>query len=328
MTITERSYRSRRLILAALIGAAVTGACSDRADRSETPAGPDPGAPSAGAPVPGTPTEAVAEVSVDGSVTVEPGESRQLNALVRSASGALLTGRAIAWSSSDTSIATVSGTGVLTGRALGIVVVSATSGGKRGEGTVRVVSPRPRPTLRAIYPDTVVAGAPNTMITLIGSGFAEGAWVRIAGGVMISTVESDSVIRVELHTGHFITPGELAIRVLNLPPGGGESDTLRLTVVPDPAARPRPELSGTTPSVLVVGSGAQTLTLHGANFVPESIVRFNGRDRVTTFVDAGTLSVPIEPEDVAGLREWYVEVWTPRPGGGSSGIRTLRVVAP
>jgi hypothetical protein len=325
MTITARSYRSRRLIVAALIGAVATAAC---ADRSDSPAGPNPGTPPAGTPAPGAPNDAVAEVSVDGNVTVEPGESRQIDAVVRSASGALLTGRAIAWSSSDTTVATVGPTGVLTGRAVGSVVVSATSGGKRGEGTVRVITPRPRPTLRAIYPDTVVAGAPNTTITLIGGGFAEGAWVRIAGGVMISTVESDSVIRVELHTGHFITPGDLAIRVLNLPPGGGESDTLRLTVVPDPAARPRPELSATTPSALVVGSGAQTMTLHGANFVPESVVRFNGRDRVTTFIDAGTLSVPIEAADVAGIREWYVEVWTPRPGGGSSGIRTLRVVAP
>gem|GEM_PF-5803034 len=133
-----------------------------RAGASETPAGPNSAAPPSGVPVPGTPTDAVAEVSVDGNVTVEPGESRQLNAFVRSASGALLTGRGIAWSSSDTSIATVSGTGVLTARALGSVVVSAASGGKRGEGTVRVVTPRPRPTLRAIYPDTVVAGAPNT----------------------------------------------------------------------------------------------------------------------------------------------------------------------
>jgi uncharacterized protein YjdB len=69
------------------------------------------------------------------SITV--GSTVTLHASVDGASG----NPGIFWSSQDTSIATVSGTGVVTGVALGSAQIAASSGGKSGVATVFVVPP-------------------------------------------------------------------------------------------------------------------------------------------------------------------------------------------
>ena len=60
------------------------------------------------------------------------GFTLQMTALVLDSSGAPLTGRAISWSTSDASKATVSPDGLVTGVSLGEVTITATSEGKTG----------------------------------------------------------------------------------------------------------------------------------------------------------------------------------------------------
>jgi uncharacterized protein YjdB len=81
------------------------------------------------------------------SVTVSPvspsvgvGQTQQLTATLRDASGNLLTGRAITWTTSNAAVATVSGTGLVTGVAVGTVTITATSEGQSGMATVTVVT--------------------------------------------------------------------------------------------------------------------------------------------------------------------------------------------
>ena len=71
-------------------------------------------------------------------VTIDAGKSATLTARTVDALGNTLTGRAIAWSSSDTRIVTVDQEGVVRGVRRGSVVVTATSEGKAGVATVRV----------------------------------------------------------------------------------------------------------------------------------------------------------------------------------------------
>lgn len=71
-------------------------------------------------------------------VTIDAGKSATLTARTVDALGNTLTGRAIAWSSSDTRIVTVDQEGVVRGVRRGSSVVTATSEGKAGVATVRV----------------------------------------------------------------------------------------------------------------------------------------------------------------------------------------------
>jgi hypothetical protein len=79
------------------------------------------------------------------SVTVSPatagvtvGQSVQLTAAAKDASGSVITGAAITWSSSSAGVATVSGTGLVQALAAGTVIISATSGGHVATANVTV----------------------------------------------------------------------------------------------------------------------------------------------------------------------------------------------
>lgn len=77
------------------------------------------------------------------AVTLQVNETRQLNATLHTASGAPISGPQITWSSSDTLVATVSATGLITARAAGPATITATSEGKHGRATVTVSAPSP-----------------------------------------------------------------------------------------------------------------------------------------------------------------------------------------
>ncbi len=86
----------------------------------------------------------VASVSVTpASATVQVGGTVQLTATPKDANGNALAGRTIAWASSNTSVATVSGTGLVTGLAVGSVTITATSEGKSGTASITVTAPPP-----------------------------------------------------------------------------------------------------------------------------------------------------------------------------------------
>ena len=85
----------------------------------------------------------VASVNVSpASPTLTPLASVQLSATTRDASGAVLTGRVVTWTSSNNAVATVSGSGLVTGITVGApVTITATSEGQTGTVTVSVVNP-------------------------------------------------------------------------------------------------------------------------------------------------------------------------------------------
>ncbi|MFY7739660.1 MAG: M14 family zinc carboxypeptidase, partial [Flavobacterium sp.] len=65
-------------------------------------------------------------------------------------------------------------------------------------------------------------------------------------------------------------------------------------------AKPNPTNDSVSPTSKLAGSGAFTLTVNGSNFVNgESIVRWNGANRTTTFVSATQLTAAINATDVA-----------------------------
>ena len=69
------------------------------------------------------------------------GETQQLTAVVADASGNALTGRAITWSSSNTSAATVSTTGLITAVSAGAATINASVNGVIGSATISVTAP-------------------------------------------------------------------------------------------------------------------------------------------------------------------------------------------
>ncbi len=84
----------------------------------------------------------VATVAVTpGSASLAVGGTADLDAVARDAAGRTLTGRAVTWATSNPAVATVSGTGLVTGVAGGTATITATSEGKSGTAPVTVSAP-------------------------------------------------------------------------------------------------------------------------------------------------------------------------------------------
>jgi uncharacterized protein YjdB len=81
----------------------------------------------------------VASVTVTpASASVQAGQTQQLTATLKDANGNILTGRTVTWSSNNTSVATVSSSGLLTAKVAGSATITATSEGKSGTSALTV----------------------------------------------------------------------------------------------------------------------------------------------------------------------------------------------
>ena len=71
-----------------------------------------------------------------------------------------------------------------------------------------------------------------------------------------------------------------------------------------------------------------TLTVNGSDFVSGSVIRWNGEDRTTTFVNSGQLTASITSADLTVYGTVPVTVFNPLPGGGVSNSQIFTVVDP
>jgi hypothetical protein len=92
---------------------------------------------------------------------VEQGQTIALSATVTDSAGNLMQGQSIVWASSDTTIATVSGSGEVSGVATGgPVTISATADTASGGALVTVIQPPPAVLGFSVEPTDAVAGSP------------------------------------------------------------------------------------------------------------------------------------------------------------------------
>ncbi len=88
----------------------------------------------------------VAAISVNlPSASIVAGQTEQATATPKDADGLPLANRSIVWQSSSATVATVNSAGVIAAVATGTTVISATSEGVRGEGSLNVMAPPPAP---------------------------------------------------------------------------------------------------------------------------------------------------------------------------------------
>jgi hypothetical protein len=77
---------------------------------------------------------------------------------------------------------------------------------------------------------------------------------------------------------------------------------------PEPVA---PAISSLSPSSLAAGSAATQVTVSGTGFVADSVARFNGANRTTTFVSAGEVRISLTSADLTAAGEYPVTVVNP-----------------
>jgi hypothetical protein len=87
---------------------------------------------------------------------------------------------------------------------------------------------------------------------------------------------------------------------------------------------PVPFVSSLNPSSAIINSNT-TITVSGNNFVSGSIVKWNGSDRATTFVNSQTLRAQLNYSDLSTKGNYLISVSNPIPGGGFSNTLSFTV---
>jgi len=144
----------------------------------------------------GTSTATIMPIPV-ATVTVSPttptiitGATQQLSATTKDATGNTLTGRVVAWSSSDQTKATVSASGLVTAVAVGTATITATSEGQSGTANVAIPTP-----LIGILSSSTTWTVANSPYRLIGDvQVAHGTTLTIQPGVVVHGANKKLVI--------------------------------------------------------------------------------------------------------------------------------------
>jgi hypothetical protein len=125
----------------------------------------------------------LASIAPVATVTLSPASAsigvagtQQLSATLRDASGNVLTGRAVAWASSNALVASVSSSGLVTGLAAGSVTITATSEAKSGSASITVTALPPPPSGGAWPNEPAGWSAVNNYDM---SGLNTGAWANV-----------------------------------------------------------------------------------------------------------------------------------------------------
>ena len=151
---------------------------------------------SAQAPVP---VASVAVSPANPSLTV--GGTVQLTATTKDANNNVLTGRAVSWNSSNSGVASVSTSGLVTAVAAGSAQITATSEGQSGSSSVSVTSPPPP------VPVATVTVAPSSSTLDIGATVQLSATTRDGNGNVLTgrsiswSSANSSIASVNANTG-------------------------------------------------------------------------------------------------------------------------------
>jgi uncharacterized protein YjdB len=145
-----------------------------------------------------TPKPVGAVILSPAQVSIEVGATRQLTAQVTDDAGNVLTGRPVSFVSNNVSVATVSGSGLVTGVAVGTAKITATSEGKSGTADV-AVTPVPVSTVE-ISPGTsdLTIGQSTTLAAVAkdakGNVLTGRTVVWTSGAPTVATVSSTGVV--------------------------------------------------------------------------------------------------------------------------------------
>jgi hypothetical protein len=144
--------------------------------------------------------------------TIAPGASLALDVEMQDASGRDITGQPEAWSTSDSTIATVSSTGVVTGHALGAAKIFIASGAQSAYADLTVSNAPPAPRWVSVAPATAQVSVHATMALFASVTDAQGHQVS---NVPVTWSSSNTAIAMVDTSGAItgIAPGTASIIV-------------------------------------------------------------------------------------------------------------------
>lgn len=197
--------------------------------------------------------------------------------------------------------------------ALNVAVVNAAPGGGTTAQQTLTIN-NPVPTLTSLSQTVATTGSAGFTLTVTGTNFVSSAKVRWKGSDRTTTFVSATQLTATIPAADLANGGTADVTVINPAPGGGTTNAITFTI-----NNPAPVITSLSPNNIASGTSAFPVTINGTGFVPNSVVRWNGSDRATTFVSATQLTAQITAADVTNAGTAKVRVFNPAPAGGLSG---------
>jgi WD40-like Beta Propeller Repeat len=158
-----------------------------------------------------------------------------------------------------------------------------------------IVASSGTPVICSISPASVVAGAPAFTLSVVGAGYSSGSTVNWNGSSRTTTFVNANSLQAQITSTDVAKAGTAAVTVTG--GGGGTSAPVNFVISPTPPATPT--ITSVSPANATAGGAAFTLTVTGTNFIPQSVVDWNGGARTTTFKSATSLTAAIQATDIA-----------------------------
>ncbi len=179
----------------------------------------------------------------------------------------------------------------------------------------------PYPVLATLSTYARTAGGAGFTLVLNGSNpnFNSSTLAQWNGVSLTTTLVNSFQVSAMVPASLIAAPGTATVTAYNPAPGGGGSNGQIFTI-----NAPVPTMTNITPSSVIAGSPGFTLTVDGAGFLnPESVVRLDGLNLPTTYVNSGQLTATVTASQIQASGTGNVTVFNSGPGGGSSVTGTL-----
>lgn len=173
-------------------------------------------------------------------------------------------------------------------------------------------------TLTSLSPDSASAGGPSFTLNAGGTGFTSNSVLMWNGNQLITTFVSSTELSAQVPAADVTTAGNASVSVYD--PVNGTTGSLTFTIQP-----PVLGLNEVSPTSVVVGGPAFTLTTLGTGFTTSSTVLWNGSARPTTFISQSELLAQVSTADIAAVGTASVAVQDSTSPVGTTSAQSVTI---
>ncbi len=218
--------------------------------------------------------------------------------------------------SATTLTATVPNTYLAQQGEISITVADAASGDVPTSAQILSVPPG----LRSLSPSSIGAGSPGFTLTVTGAQLSATTVVYWNGIARATTLQNTSTLFAQVPSQDVANPSTVTVTLEDSVSGDAPSIGLPFTVQSAKLA-----LSYVSPTSIVAGGTAFTLTAGGSGFVATSVVTLGGTSLPTTYVSPTVLTAKVTAAQIASTGSLPVSVVNSASAGGTSGTLPLVV---
>lgn len=197
-----------------------------------------------------------------------------------------------------------------------LVACGGGSSGSGGQSPPPPPTSNPVPAIVSLSPNSSNAGGAAFTVAITGYNFIPSSSVQWNGSARTTTYTSGTQLQVQIASADIANSGSAAVSVTNPSPGGGNSGSGEFTI--NPTSNPAPQLQASNPSSVDAGSADIIFTVYGSNFIPTSVIQWNGAALTTSYLSDSYLEAQVPASNLSNPGVAEVVVVNPGPGGGSS----------